>query len=408
MIPLTQKIDNGKVPSNLNLEGMSMKGGIYTKDKCPICKGLFRREENDLACPIHQTRPRSFYVQIYSRQLHRAINIHSDARRRGFRSFTEADRILTVIRAECDKNGEFDPTRYISQKLKPLRFSNWSEMWLSKKRLEADKGLRAPSYLKTIRIYIKKYQSFFGDTDIRDIGTKVLFDFYLSLSGAPHYVKNILDCLKKMLQDALDWEDIGIIPKFPKIDVPDVDMVTIDLDKQDMIITAIPNQMDRAYILFTAREMIRPSETRALQWEDVDLKHDRVTIRRHFSLNQIRPATKAKQIKHLPLDGEVKRALIGLPRHISSPFVFWKGRMGKPFSESWARKLWKRVSLTLGVDISLYQGTRHSSATEAVNRVGVDQVQEFLHHTSRAMTKRYAQVNVESKRRVLREGKNGI
>jgi len=35
MIPLTQKIDNGKVPSNLNLEGMSMKGGIYTKDKCP-------------------------------------------------------------------------------------------------------------------------------------------------------------------------------------------------------------------------------------------------------------------------------------------------------------------------------------------------------------------------------------
>lgn len=159
--------------------------------------------------------------------------------------------------------------------------------------------------------------------------------------------------------------------------------------------------MDRAFVLFTAREMVRPCETRALQWEDVDLRHDRVIIRRHFSLNKIRPATKSKQIKILPLDSEVKRFLGGLPRHLTSPFVFWK--KGKPFSESWARKVWKRVSLTFGVNISLYQGTRHSSATEAVNRVGIDATQEFLHHTNRAMTKRYAKIDVESKRKVLRE-----
>jgi integrase len=147
---------------------------------------------------------------------------------------------------------------------------------------------------------------------------------------------------------------------------------------------------------------VRPSETRALQWEDVDLKHDRITIRRHYSLSQIRPATKAKQIKILPLDGEVRKTLQTLPRHISSPFVFWKGKMGRSFSESWARKLWKRISSSLGVNISLYQGTRHSSATEAVNRVGVDATQEFLHHTNRAMTKRYAKVNPDSMKKVLR------
>ena len=179
-------------------------------------------------------------------------------------------------------------------------------------------------------------------------------------------------------------------------------ITTIDLEEQDAIIQAIPDPMDRAYILFTAREMVRPSETRALQWQDVDLKHGRVTIQRHFSLNELRPATKSRQIKRLPLNGEVVKALLALPRHITSPFVFWKGKMGRPFSEAWARKLWRRISLTLGVNVSFYQGTRHSSATEAADRVGIDTTQEFLHHTSRKMTERYVRENPDRLKKVLR------
>jgi integrase len=49
----------------------------------------------------------------------------------------------------------------------------------------------------------------------------------------------------------------------------------------------------------------------------------------------------------------------------------------------------------MGVKISFYQGTRHSSATEAVNRVGMHRVQEFLGHTCSAMTKKYARMNIE-------------
>lgn len=402
MILLTQKSHNGKFPSSNNLEGLSMKGNVYTKEKCPICKQKFGRVGDDLVCPTHQTRPRSIYIQLYSRQLRKAINIHSNSRRQGFRSYDEAFRLLTVIRAEIDRNGDFDPSKYVIEKLRLLRFSNWSQAWLSKKRLEADKGLKSPSYLKTLKVYLTKYQAYFGQTDIRDIGTKVINDFYLSLSGAPHYIKNIIDSLENMLGDALDWEDIKTMPKFPKVEVPDPDTLTIDLDLQDQIINSIPDQMDRAFILFTAREMIRPSETRALQWPDLDLKYDRVTIRRHFSLNELRPATKAKQIKHLPLDGEVKRILQGLPRHLTSPFVFWKGSQGRPFSESWARKIWKRISLSHGVNISLYQGTRHSSATEAADRVGIDATQEFLHHTNRRMTERYVRQNPDRLKKVLR------
>jgi integrase len=378
-----------------------MKGGIYPRGKCPLCAGKFVKGLPGYRCPVHLTQPGRFYIQLYDRELHKYINVCSDSRGVAFSSYEQANRILTKIRAEIDA-GTFDVTRYIAQRLRPLIFSNWSKTWLAKKEIETQKGLKAPSYLKTVRVYVRKFQTYFADIDIRDIGTKRVHEFYLSLSGKPHYIKNIITALEKLLHDAFDWEDIGLMPKFPKIDVPEPDIRTIDLDMQDQIIRAIPDPMDRAFILFTAREMVRPSETRALQWEDVDLKHDRVTIRRHFSVNEIRPTTKAKRIKILPLDGEVKQTLLTLPRHLTSPFTFWK-RNGSPFSESWARKLWKRISLTLGVNISLYQGTRHSSATEAADRVGVDSVQDFLYHTNRKMTERYAQKNPDRLKKVLRK-----
>jgi len=259
-----------------------------------------------------------------------------------------------------------------------------------------------------VRRFVKRFQDYFGDTDIRDVNAKRIHAFYQSLNGSPKTVSNIMGCLHVMLSDAKKFGDIGILPAFPKIDISEPAIKIIDLDLQDQIIQTIPDVMDRAFILLSAREMIRPSETRGLWWEeDIDFKHDRITIQRHFSLNEIRPATKAKQIKVLPMDGEVKKILSSLPRHISSPFVFWRGKFGKPYSESRARKIWKKYSLLLGVNISFYQGTRHSSATEAVNRAGLDRVQEFLGHTRPAMTKRYAKMNVEGLRSVLRKVHDG-
>lgn len=377
-----------------------MKGGVYTKEKCPVCGGRFQRIGSRMVCPIHQTKPSRYFVQLYDKGIHKRINICSDSKGQPFVAYEQADRILTKIRAEKDA-GTFDPSRYVSQKLKPLQFGNWSETWLQKKEIEAQKGLRAPSYIKAVRVYVRKLQDFFGDTDIRDIGTKQINDFYLSLSASPKYTKNIMDGLAKMLRDALIWGDIGVLPRFPKIDVPEPDIQTIDLDKQDAIIQSIPDKMDRVFILFLARLMLRPCEPRALFWDDIDFKRHSVHVRRHFSLNTIRPATKSKNVKILPLDIELEQALQSLPRHLTSPFVFWK-RNGHPFSESWARKLWKKVSQEMGVDISLYSGTKHSSATELADRAGIDAAQEFMGHTNRATAKKYIKANPERLRKWLR------
>jgi integrase len=76
-------------------------------------------------------------------------------------------------------------------------------------------------------------------------------------------------------------------------------------------------------------------------------------------------------MKVLPLDGDVKEALLKLPRHITCPFVFQKNG-------------------------------QHYSITAAVERAGYDDVQEFVGHANRAMTKRYGRMNVKRLERVLR------
>jgi integrase len=80
--------------------------------------------------------------------------------------------------------------------------------------------------------------------------------------------------------------------------------------------------------------------------------------------------------------------------------VFQKN--GRPYLESYTRKLWNKITSAMGIKISLYQGTRHSSITAAAERTGYDDVQEFVGHANRAMTKRYGKMNVKRLERVVR------
>jgi integrase len=56
----------------------------------------------------------------------------------------------------------------------------------------------------------------------------------------------------------------------------------------------------------------------------------------------------------------------------------------------------------MGIRVSMYQGTRHSSATEAATRVSMDVISEFLGHTSLRMSRRYVKQNPDRLKGALR------
>jgi site-specific recombinase XerD len=104
-------------------------------------------------------------------------------------------------------------------------------------------------------------------------------------------------------------------------------------------------------------------------------------------------------VHYLPLHPQVKEALLQLPRHLSG-YVF-VNRLGRVLSARRVDAVWKTAAAAAGIEATCYEGTRHSFASQAINR-GVSQrkVGDFMGHRWEASTRRYAKMQAESLREV--------
>jgi integrase len=145
-------------------------------------------------------------------------------------------------------------------------------------------------------------------------------------------------------------------------------------------------------------------EARALTHGDVDLKRDTVTIERAFSGTELRPFTKTKRVRVIPLDESWRELYLQQPRNID-PQAFVFTRNGKPFSMTLASKKWREPAIKAGYpNINLYEGTRRSIASQAVNRhVPRYSVSKFLGHSNMKQTERYSHLNTSGLRKVQRQ-----
>jgi len=239
-----------------------------------------------------------------------------------------------------------------------------------------------------------------------DIKGRHLVTFHLSLEVSQKTIYNVMAVLKKLFRDAVDQEVIATLPKFPKLgDIPEPRITWADEAQQDEIFKHLdPNTYFSVY--FLATHGCRPGEARALTHTDIDLKRDVVTIERAFSGTELRPFTKTKRVRVIPLDKSWRELYLQQPRNIDSQaFVFT--RNGKPFSMTWASKKWREAADAAGYPhINLYQGMRHSIASQAVNRdVPLYTVSGLLGHSNMKQTEKYSHLNVNSLRKAQRQAK---
>jgi hypothetical protein len=90
-----------------------MQGGIYTKQKCPVCGcNINKRLRDGLVCPNHpEIRASRFFVKFKKTF-------------KNFKSFDRAERFLTFLQVGVKS---YDPRDY--QKNVPLGFSNLIETY---------------------------------------------------------------------------------------------------------------------------------------------------------------------------------------------------------------------------------------------------------------------------------------
>lgn len=240
--------------------------------------------------------------------------------------------------------------------------------------------------------------------DVREVRTFHVQEFYEKLPSdlSLKYVKNILSALENFFNTL---QRLDIINKKPSLPVITLDKKTpkwIDYKTQQKAINSTP-EGDKPIIQFLALQGVRPGEGIVLKVKDLNLESGVIIISRTLSKGKVKERVKSKVIKPRLINPELLPMLKEICKDkLPESFVFLNPRTGKPYSKTALARVWNEVKKNIGMDISLYEGTRHSLASIASsNGVPLQSIQDVLGHTSINTTLKYAHTNLQSQKVVF-------
>jgi integrase len=375
---------------------MSMRGSIETYQKCPTCKGKFEtRKEVAIICPQCSTQPTRFRIVWYDDTEHKTYRIASDTDGHLLDSYQRTHRLLEKMRKDVD-DGLFSIKNYIKLEIDQFRGYSLFPRWLEGKKHQN----LSPLHIEKIERCIEKYiLPFFKDLNFRELKNLHIDNFFnsLPLHLSDKSKKNIMTNLHTFCTWLYRLEVIGRVPNFPVISPPDPAIRWIDRATQLNILSKIPDR-DKPIFSFMIYHPVRPGEARALKVKDIDIGQRNVLICSAFSKGKIRPR-KNKKPYHLPLWSGFNTSL--LKDKLPEAFVF-TNRFGRPYTHTRLIKKWKSATKKLGLTISLYNGTRHSIASQAINNgVDLNIISKALGHSTTEITKRYASMNIQALRIII-------
>jgi integrase len=220
---------------------------------------------------------------------------------------------------------------------------------------------------------------------------------------APKSRRNYLGVVRAACVWWVKRGELKAVPPFPVVEVPDVLPTIIPRATADLIIEQIEEPLRGPYLL-ASRMGLRPGEVRALDVADVDRTRDpwRLRVLRAVqgpnSDSPIGP-TKNRRERVLPIHPDVRS---WLERHVD-----WTGRLtraplfvlpksGKRWSHGAFYKRWAKARAGI-TNASLYQGTKHSFASDALEAgIGMEHIRKMLGHSDPRSTERYARLSDDS------------
>lgn len=384
------------LPYIKEIGGLSMKGRVRTREKCPQCGKAFKIiEEIDIYCPTCNTRPKTFFIFLYCNKEKYRISRDTDGHI--LDSYKRAHRLLESIRKDID-DGIFSITDYLPKEIEQFRGHRLFDKWLKAKHSQD----LSPGHLKKVGEYIDKYyRPSFGNLDCRQLRTHHVEDF---LTQLPEHLstktkKNIMTMLKNFFNWLFKQEILLRMPQFPTLSPPDPPITWITKEDQLRVLNFI-HPHHRPIFEFMIYHPVRPGEAIALKVKDIDRVNRTVHIYRAFSLNELRPR-KNKKPYYLPLSQHFDFGI--LKSKLPEAFVF-TNKVGKPYRANDLRKIWHRARKKSEVPyIKLYNATRHSIASQALNEgVPLEVISKALGHSTLEVTKeKYAKMDIQRLRVVV-------
>jgi len=207
----------------------------------------------------------------------------------------------------------------------------------------------------------------------------------------PATVNRELACLRVMINKAIAWDKAEDKNPFKKVKLfKENNIRERFLEKEEItkLLESCAPHLKPIVItaLFTG---MRHSEVFNLKWQDIDIHRDIINI----------PQTKSGKKQEIPMSGIVKKALIGVPKHPGSAYVFCNTD-GRPYTN--VRKSFDAALKKCGIINFTFHDLRRTFGSQLVMAgVNIKTVQELLRHKDIKTTMRYAHLTPDHKMRAM-------
>jgi integrase len=313
-------------------------------------------------------------------------------------NFKTADRALIAHRKEAQDNRELAKRGLLIPKKEPPLFSDFAKRWIetypaaagNRKSTKRDKEMHLrvhiePAFksLRLDQIRGEVVDKFFADLSTKDVGKK------RKKKLSPKTIRNIRTTLAKMFVTAVEWGELGVAPKLPKVKVPESAFDFLTFEEADKVLAACRNEEERALIMFALRTGCRMGEQRALERGDIDYNASKVIITRSMGEDFEVGPTKSGKGRKITLTPQLAAALKAI-EHLRGPLVFCR-MDGKPYTKDQLHERIWGACRRAGIRRMTWHSLRHTYASHlAMRNVPLKKIQELLGHATIMMTMKYS------------------
>ncbi len=319
-----------------------------------------------------------------------------------------AKKLLSIMQGDAEKGGAHFRIEKYTQEI-PTDVIPYLDDWY-----EAVKEDLKPStcrdYKNTIENHLKPFFSA-NPVQIHEIQWGVLIKLKNWIPRAGKGKMNVMYCLHAMLDYA--WRDgkIQAVPPFPKkkdYKIQRKKPKTVSSVKQTEILKYIEedHQPIFAWLIMHFR---RPGEGCALHKEDYE--DGDFCIHRTFSDKKLTDTTKTGEIHDISMVElfkpyyEIEKKKQKKLGYIS-PYFFVNpsGKLkGKHYTVAILERYWNAAAKKAGVEIELYQGTKHTSCNIFLNEKGgtIDELQTVTDHARRESVLHYGEIKKHRRKELM-------
>lgn len=286
---------------------------------------------------------------------------------------------------EDEKLGKFRHTEYDKKTVREKDlFKNVVDAYI---KMQSSRHDLSPYSLESKKKYSKKLVEYFGEFSIHDIESFHVEDYKVTLQSHSNQVM----CLGEM-KTILNWASeryklarvikITVPANKKRKDVPDLELA------KDKVIPAIDNDIHREAIRMLRDYGLRPSEVRAIQYEQIDLLNDRIVIDRHFSKTTLlmgrKSAAEGEEMATLdrPLTPELKAFIKSRPWPLDKKKFLFTNTVGKPLGVKDLSQTWRETLKKLKLPHVEMYGLRGAKITEAIEKHGIHKGMSLAGHTN--------------------------